>query len=179
MSKNTLNGNGAAQPNGHDSQPTDVVFNVHSVYLKDLSFEAPHTPEIFNEEWKPKIDFDLQMQSKMLSESEFIYEVVLHVTVTIKLGEGEQEKSALLIDLQQAGAFTIRNVPEAAVQQILATACSNVLFPYARETISNLATRGGFPQLVLPPINFDAMYAHHANTQAQADAGQLADQLVS
>ncbi len=151
----------------HDaaSGASTPVFNVHSIYVKDLSFEAPHSPQIFNIEWKPKIDFDLQMGSQILSEPESIYEVVLHVTVTIKLGEAAEEKPAFLIDIQQAGAFSVQNFTPEATQQLLATACATVLFPYAREAISNLATRGGFPQLVLPPINFDAMYEHHLKTR--------------
>lgn len=148
-----------------DAQATESVFNVHSFYVKDLSFEAPHSPEIFNKEWKPKIDFDLQMGSKILSEPESIYEVVLHVTVTIKIGEAAEEKPAFLIEIQQAGAFTVRNFTPEVTQQLLATECASVLFPYAREAVSNLATRGGFPQLVLPPINFDAMYEHHLKTR--------------
>lgn len=152
--------------NGKDSKEIRVpVLNVHSFYVKDLSFEAPHSPDIFNKAWHPKIDFDLQMGSKVLSESESVYEVVLHITVTIKLGEGAEEKSAFLIDIQQAGAFTIRDFEPEATQQLLATTCAAALFPYAREAISNLATRGGFPQLVLPPINFDAMYEHHLETR--------------
>jgi preprotein translocase subunit SecB len=153
--------------NGHDEKEQVPSFNVHSIYLKDLSFEAPHSPTVFHEEWKPKIDFDLQMGSQVLSEEEGIYEVVLHVTVTIKLGEGEQEKPAFLIDIQQAGAFSVHNLPKETLKQVLATTCATMLFPYARETISSLATRGGFPQLILPPVNFDAMYAHHMNTQAE------------
>lgn len=166
------NGTNGANPNGvHGSvmdSANDIAgpaFNVHSIYLKDLSFEAPNSPEIFNKDWKPKIDFDLQMGSQVLSETEGLYEVVLHITVTIKIGEGTEEKPAFLIDIQQAGAFTIQNLPEEVVKQVLATTCSTVLFPYAREAISNLATRGAFPQLVLPPINFDAMYAQHMTKQ--------------
>lgn len=152
--------------NGHDpKEATAPAFNVHSIYTKDLSFEAPHSPQIFNTEWKPKIDFDLQMGSQVLSEPESVYEVVLHVTVTIKLGEGTEEKPAFLIDIQQAGAFTVKNFTPDVTQQLLATTCATVLFPYAREAVSNLATRGGFPQLVLPPINFDAMYEHHLATR--------------
>jgi preprotein translocase subunit SecB len=152
--------------NEHDHKETTApVFNVHSFYVKDLSFEAPHSPEVFNKEWKPKIDFDLQMGSQVLSEPESIYEVVLHVTVTIKLGEAAEEKPAFLIDIKQAGAFTVRDFTPEVTQQLLATACATVLFPYAREAVSNLATRGGFPQFVLPPINFDAMYEHHLKTR--------------
>jgi len=155
--------------NGHDKKNEGPIFTTHSIYLKDLSFEAPHAPQIFHEEWKPKIDFDLQMASQVLSESEGLYEVVLHVTVGAKLGEKEQEKPAFVIDIQQAGAFTIKNIPEAALKEVLATTCPTMLFPFAREAVSNLATRGGFPQLILPPINFEAMYAHHL-AQASANA---------
>lgn len=160
--------------NGHDQKNEGPVFTAHSIYVKDVSFEAPHAPQVFNEEWKPKIDFDLQMGSSVLSEKEGVYEVMLHVTVTAKLGEGEQEKSAFLIEVQQAGAFTIQNIPAEALKEVLATTCPTVLFPYARETISSLATRGGFPQLVLPPINFEAMYAHHLETASKGEAGTAA-----
>jgi len=153
------------KPNGHDEKGSAPVFNVHSIYLKDLSFEAPHSPLIFNEEWKPKIDFDLQMASEALTGAEDLYEVVLHLTVTVKSGETAEAKSAFLIDVKQAGVFVLQNLPKEAITQILATTASAVLFPYARETISSLATRGGFPQLVLPPINFDAMYMNHLETQ--------------
>lgn len=157
---------GANVPAANESGKENV-FSVHNLYVKDLSFEAPHSPRIFNEEWKPNLDFDLQMASQVLSEPESIYEVVLHLTVNIKLGEKEQEKTVFLVEIKQAGAFTIKGFPEATLKQILATTCANILFPYAREAISNLATRGGFPQLVLPPINFEAMYAHHMATQSK------------
>lgn len=158
-----------AKINGHDNNEAAPIFNVHSVYLKDLSFEAPHSPLIFNQEWKPHVDFDLQMASELLSETDDLYEVVLHVTVTVKLGEGEAAKPAFLIDLKQAGAFTIKNLPEETIAQVLATTGSATIFPFARETISSLATRGGFPQLMLPPINFDAMYMNHLQGQSQSE----------
>lgn len=151
--------------NGHDAQKNEPQFAAHSIYLKDLSFEAPHLPEIYQEEWKPKIDFDLQMASKPISEAEGLYEVVLLITVTAKVGEDKAEKPAFLIEVQQAGAFTIKNLPQDAIKEILATTCPTILFPYGREAISNLVAKGGFPQLVLPPINFDAMYAQHLSEQ--------------
>ncbi len=158
------------QKNGQDHQEASPVFNVHSIYLKDLSFEAPHSPQVFNVEWKPRIDFDLQMNSQVLSEAESVHEVVLHITVTVKLGEKGKEQTAFLVEIKQAGAFLLQNFSDDAVKQILATTCPTVLFPYAREAASNLATRGGFPQLVLPPINFDAMYAKHlADTEKAAE----------
>lgn len=169
MNTNSLNGQGIPQ-NGHDSLD-GPLFSVHSIYLKDISFEAPNAPQIFQQAWKPKVDFDLQMGSQVLSEPEHIYEVVLHLTVTVKLGEGEQAQTAFVIDLQQAGAFTAKDFSEEALRQVLATTCPTLLFPYARETVSNMATRGGFPQLVLPPINFDRMYAQHLSGQTESTQG--------
>jgi len=157
----------AAKANGNDFHPQDPTFNVHSVYLKDLSFEAPHSPQVFQEEWKPKIDFDLQMGSVVLSEADSIYEVVLSVTVTAKLGEEKNEKTPFLIEVKQAGVFTVKNFSAEQLKQILATTCPTVLFPYVREAISSLATKGGFPQLILPPLNFDAMYAQHASVPSE------------
>jgi len=164
----------ATKTNGNDPHANDPTFNVHSVYLKDLSFEAPHSPQVFQEEWKPKIDFDLQMGSVALSEAESIYEVVLSVTVTAKLGEEKQEKTPFLIEVKQAGVFTVKNFSAEQLKQILATTCPTVLFPYVREAISSLATKGGFPQLILPPLNFDAMYAQHASTAASEHAATRA-----
>ena len=167
MSQNSNNPSSKlnGQANGQDPNSTGPVFNVHRIYTKDVSFEAPHSPGIFNVKWEPKVDFDLQMGSSVLSEAESLYEVVLHLTVTIKLGEGQEEKSAFLIEVQQAGAFTVKNLPEDDIKLVLATTSAAILFPYANEAISNLAMRGGFPQLILPPINFEAMYAHHLENQ--------------
>lgn len=160
-----------AKMNGADntnSQP-EGKFAVHNIYTKDVSFEAPDSPGVFNQEWKPHIDFDLQMATQELSKPEHIYEVVLHITVKVKLGEEKNAITAFLIEVKQAGAFTVQGFPEDTIKQILSTTCATLLFPYAREAISNLATRGGFPQLVLPPINFDAMYAHHLNNPTGAN----------
>lgn len=159
--------NTATQANGHDKGKKDPVFNVHTVFLKDLSFEAPSSPEIFNdkEEWKPNLDFNLTMGHNVLVEKDGVYEVIVHVTATMKLGEGKSEKTVFLIELQQAGVFTIQNLPDEVVKQILATTCPTILFPYAREMITSLASKGGFPQLIVPPINFDAMYADHRASQ--------------
>lgn len=152
--------------NGHDHKDEEgPVFTVNSIYVKDLSFEAPGSPQIFNEEWHPKLDFDLQMASNLLEKEEGIYEVVLHLTVNVILKE---EKSAFLIDVKQAGIFTIMGFEADIIKQILSTTCPTVLFPYARETISNLVQRGGFPQLILPPINFEGMYAEHMNAQNES-----------
>lgn len=155
---------GANDANGghdHDKAEDGPIFSVNSIYVKDVSFEAPRVPHVFNEEWQPKLDFDLQMASNVLSEEEGIYEVALHLTVTVTL----KDKPAFLIEVKQAGVFTALGFEPQDLKQILSTACPTVLFPYARETISNLVQRGGFPQLILPPINFDAMYAEQANSE--------------
>lgn len=129
-------------------------FAIQKIYLKDISFEAPHTPLVFTEKWAPNIDLQLSSASHNIDET--LYEVVLTVTVTAKLGD----KSAFLVEVQQAGIFTIQGVGE-NLGHILGSFCPNILFPFARETVADLVTRGGFPQLLLAPVNFDALYAQH------------------
>ncbi len=153
--------------NGHDQAPTGPVFTVNSVFIKDASFESPNAPKIFNAEWQPKVDFDLQMSQNVIQEEEGLFEVVIHLTSTVKLAD---DTVAFLIEVQQAGIFVVKGFDGEATKHILATACPTVLFPYARETVSNLVQRGGFPQLLLPPINFEAMYAQHLAQQPQGQA---------
>lgn len=149
----------AQEANGKDQGKEGPVFSVNSLYVKDVSFEAPRVPHVFQEEWQPKLDFDLQMSSKKLDEKQGdIYEVVVHLTVKVNL---KDDKPAFIVEVQQAGVFTVGGFPEDALKQILSTACPSVLYPYAREAVSNMVQRGGFPQLLLPPINFEAMYAQH------------------
>jgi preprotein translocase subunit SecB len=147
--------NASTSPSGQNQSDTPV-FSVNSIYIKDLSFESPNAPDIFNAEWQPKVDFDLQMATKVLNEAEGLHEVVIHITVTVKV---QEDTTAFLIDVQQAGIFIVHKFEEEVSNQILLITCPTVLFPYARETVSNLVQRGGFPQLLLPPINFEAMYA--------------------
>jgi preprotein translocase subunit SecB len=143
---------------------SEAIFTIHNVYLKDLSYEAPQAPHIFQAEWQPKLDFDMQTGSQLLNPEEGIHEVVLHFTVTVKLTD---DKVAFLIDIQQAGIFTIKGMTEEFTKRILGTACPTALFPYVREAVSNLVTRGGFPQLVLPMVNFDAMYEQYGKSGQQ------------
>lgn len=150
-----------AKANGR-ANTNEPVFNVNVIYVKDLSFESPNVPNIFNSEWMPKVDFDLQMGSNLIDEKEGLYEVLVHLTVTVKIKE---ETTAFLIEVKQAGIFVVKGFDAETTKHILSTACPTVLFPYARETVTNLVQRGGFPQLVLPPINFDAMYAQHLAEQ--------------
>lgn len=146
-------------------------FAIHKVYVKDVSFETPNSPDIFRGEWHPQVDIQLHSEAKRLESS--LYEVVLRVTVTTKL----QDKTAFLVEVHQAGIFGISGIPQAHLEPMLGSFCPNILFPYAREAVSDLVTRGGFPQLVLAPVNFDALYARHleearkANQQANETSG--------
>lgn len=135
-------------------------FAIQKIYLKDISFEAPHTPLIFTEKWAPNVDLQLSSTSQTVDEN--LYEVVLTVTVTAKLGD----KPAFLVEVQQAGIFTIQGVGE-NLGHVLGSFCPNILFPFAREAVADLVTRGGFPQLLLAPVNFDALYAEHLQRMQQ------------
>lgn len=169
-SPNKLNG-----LNGQDKSDQGPTFNVHNIYVKDLSLESPHSPEVFNDEWEPKVDFDLQLSNQCLSEPEAIHEVVMHLTVTVKL---KNEKTAFLIEVKQSGIFSIPGFPPEVLQQILGITCPGIIFPYARETITNTVMRAGFPQLLLPTINFEAMYAQQENAKKEAEADTRSDTVV-
>lgn len=127
-------------------------FAIQRIYVKDSSFEAPEAPGIFRENWEPKVNIDLHTASSVVEGN--IYEVILGVTVTVKIGE----KAAFLAEVKQAGIFTVGDFPEDQRKQLLGSFCPNILFPYAREALTSMVTRGGFPQLYLAPINFDAVY---------------------
>jgi len=146
-----------------DVQPP--VFEINRIYTKDLSFESPKSPAIFKQENKFSVDVTLDAKSTLL-EGDF-YEVILSVTVTAK--DDANKEVAYVAETKQAAIFTLKNFQDEQKKQILATVCANILFPYARETISNIINRGGFPQLYLAPVNFDALYAQQ---NAQASAGQ-------
>lgn len=149
-----------------DAQPP--VFEINRIYTKDLSFESPKSPGIFKQESKFAVDVTLDAKSTAL-EGDF-YEVTLSVTVTAK--EDANKEVAYIAETKQAGIFTVKNFADDQKKQILATVCANILFPYARETISNIINRGGFPQLYLAPVNFDALYTQQqAQQTTQAAAG--------
>ena len=141
---------------------TPVEFAIRRVYVKDVSFEAPTSPEIFAEEWSPDVDLQLHTAARQVAEHD--YEVALTVTATVKVGES----TAFLAEVVQAGVFTIVGIGEERLGPMLGAYCPNVLFPYAREGVSDLSVRGGFPQLVLAPVNFDALYLRHQQEQTTA-----------
>ncbi len=130
----------------------ETQFMIQRVYVKDLSFETKNTPAVFQQEWKPDLSLNLQIENKKLEAD--TYEVVLTVTTTVK----NQEETAFLVEVKQAGIFTIAGAPEAQLAHLLGSFCPSLLFPYAREAITSEVVRGSFPQLVLAPINFDAIY---------------------
>lgn len=137
------------------------TFAIQRIYVKDASFEAPNAPDIFRQEWKPEVNVDLQTKANKLED--IVYEVVLHLTVTVKIGE----KVAFLVEVHQAGIFSLKGFPQDQLSHILGSMCPNIIYPYARETISDLVIRGGFPQLLLAPVNFDALYMQHMEQRKQ------------
>lgn len=141
--------------------------SIQRVYTKDLSFEAPNSPQIFREDWNPTVDIQLANKATKLGED--VHEAVLTVTVTVRFGE----KTVYLAEVHQAGIFQISGFPEQFMSVMLATVCPNILFPFAREAICDLVVRGGFPQLLLAPVNFETLYAQEMQRQQeQAGAGQ-------
>jgi preprotein translocase subunit SecB len=135
---------------------------IQKLYVKDASFEAPNTPQIFTGEWKPSMDVKLENRATPLGSNH--HEVVLTVTATVQV----EDKTAYLAEVQQAGIFTIQGLPPQQLNVALATVCPNILFPFAREAVCDLVTRGGFPQLLLAPVNFDALYAQQMQQQQAA-----------
>ncbi len=127
-------------------------FEILRIYLKDVSFETPNSPEVFRQEFKPEVNLQLNTTVQELDEG--LFEVVLNLTVTSKEGD----KTGFLVEVQQAGIFRLTGFDEAQKSTMLGAYCPNTLYPFAREAVSDLVIKGGFPQLVLAPINFEALY---------------------
>ena len=144
--------NGAQEGLAKAQTPT---FTMQKIYLKDVSFESPGAPEVFMREWKPKAD--LRFDNKANQVSEGIFEVGITATVTVSV----EEKTAYLIEATQCGLFQIAGFSDEELKAQLATTCPAILFPYLREEVSSLAGKGGFPQMLLAPMNFDALYEQH------------------
>jgi preprotein translocase subunit SecB len=140
---------GMPLPNPAD---TGAVLALQNVYLKDCSYESPNGPRIEGN-WNPQINLDLQTSSTALGPE--VREVVLTVTVSAKHGEA----TIFLVEVKQAGLFVVRNLPDSDLKRAISTVCPGVLFPYARAAVSQLVSQGGFPQFLLPPVNFEALYA--------------------
>ncbi|OGS83114.1 MAG: protein-export chaperone SecB [Gallionellales bacterium GWA2_59_43] len=145
-------------------QNTQPLFNMEKLYVKDLSLEIPNAPQIFLERENPQIDVQLATQAASLEDG--LFEVSVTATVTAKIGE----KVMFLIEAKQAGIFQIRNIPLEEMEPIMAVMCPNILFPYLREVVSDVAVRAGFAPVLLNPINFEMLYQQQKQQQAQAAA---------
>ncbi|STY28403.1 protein-export protein SecB [Legionella wadsworthii] len=140
------------QTNQNQANPNETQFMIQRIYTKDLSFETPNTPAVFQQQWEPELNLELNTVHNKLEEN--VYEVVLTVTATVT----NKKATAFLVEVKQAGIFTIQGAPTNQLDHLLNSFCPNILFPYAREAITSQVIRGSFPQLVLAPINFDALY---------------------
>lgn len=148
-----------------DEKTTEKRLAISKIYLKDFSFESPQTPEVFRQsDWQPKTDLNLRSSHTMVEEG--LHEVLLTVTVEAK----SADKTIFLAELQQAGLFEISGYGEDELGAIVGSFCPNTLFPYVRETIASLIQKSGFPEFVLQPINFDALYVQSQQKKAAAQA---------
>jgi len=144
-----------------EQQPS---FQIEKIYVKDASLEIPGAPQVFLEAQGPQLEIQVRNESAQFADG--LYEVAVTVTVTAKAGD----KTLFLAEAAQAGIFSVRGVPQEDLEPLLAVACPTILYPYARETISDLVTRGGFPPVLLAPVSFEALYAQRMQQQ-QAAAG--------
>jgi len=152
-----------------EQENTEMSFQIQRIYTKDVSFEAPNAPQVFQKEWEPEVKLDLDTASTLLADD--VYEVVLRVTVTATVGED----TAFLCEVQQAGIFSVAGIDGNQMAHCLGAYCPNILFPYARECITSLVSRGTFPQLNLAPVNFDALFMNYLQQQSGEGAAPQQD----
>jgi preprotein translocase subunit SecB len=134
------------------SENNQPAFGIEKLYIKDASIEVPNAPQIFTDRTAPQVSVEIANAAQKLDEG--IFDVSIKVTVTAKVGD----KTAFLVEVAQAGIFVVRNMPEENMEPVLAVACPNILFPYAREAVSDMVTRAGFAPVLLNPVNFEALY---------------------
>jgi preprotein translocase subunit SecB len=147
------------------SEQAEKRFLIRKVYTQNISFESPNSPSIFAKEFEPQMDVNLNVESSKLEDT--VYHAMIRLTVTVKVGD----KTAFLCEVEQAGIFVLTGFDEGELSYMLGSQCPNALFPFAREAVSDLVVRGGFPQLLVDPVNFDALYANHMQ-QRQAQQSQ-------
>ena len=145
-----------------DEQQADRQFAIQRIYTKDISFESPNAPQVFISEWEPKINVDLSTEIQALSQDTI--QVVLTVNVVAK----HEEKTAFLVEVQQAGIFLAKGFSEEELGPLMGIGAPNALYPYAREVVSDLITRGSFPQFTLQPVNFEQMYAQQMASKKES-----------
>ena len=144
-----------------NEQPT---FQIEKIYVKDLSLEIPSAPRVFMQNEQPQLEVQIDNGSEQFADG--MFEVTVSVTVTARAGE----RTIFLAEAVQAGIFAVRNVPEADLEPLLAIGCPTIIYPYARETLSDLVTRGGFPPVLLAPVSFEALYAQRTRQQSGPDS---------
>ncbi len=147
-----------------ETPPQQPIFNIEKLYVKDLSLEIPHAPGIFLERENPHIDLQLHSQATPMEEG--LFEVTVTATITAKLAA--KDKVMFLIEAKQAGIFQVRNLPQGELEPVLGIVCPNILYPYLREVVSDVAVRAGFAPVLLNPINFDVLYQQQKQLQTQA-----------
>ncbi|MEI7574183.1 MAG: protein-export chaperone SecB [Methylotenera sp.] len=145
-----------------EEQAQQAGFSIEKIYVKDASLEIPNAPQIFTDRTQPQVGIELSNFAQQLEAN--VFEVAIKVTVTSKI----EDKTVFLVEVTQAGIFQIRNVPEENLEMIVGITCPNILFPYARETVSDLVVRAGFQPVLLNPINFEALFAQQKQQQAEA-----------
>lgn len=149
-----------------ENTQTRREIGLQKIYIKDMSFESPNTPQVFStRDWRPQTNLNLRTSHRVVNDN--LYEVVLTITVDAKL----EDQTTFLVELQQAGLFQVSGYEPAQLNAILGSFCPNNLFPYARQAIADAVQRGGFPEFLLQPIDFDALYAQSMQEQAK-QAGQ-------
>ncbi len=155
----------AQEDNNAAQEAQQPGFSIEKIYIKDASLEIPNAPQIFTDRTQPQVGIELSNFAQQIEEN--VFEVAIKVTVTSKI----EDKTVFLVEVTQAGIFQIRNVPEENIEMIVGITCPNILFPYARESVSDLVIRGGFQPVLLNPINFEALFAQQKQQQAeQADS---------
>ncbi|HIL92049.1 MAG TPA: protein-export chaperone SecB [Cycloclasticus sp.] len=137
-------------------------FAIQKLFVKDLSFESPNSPLVFTEKWEPTVDINLNSNAKKAPQD--LFEVSITVTVTVKNGD----KTAYLVEASQVGIFGVKGFSDEEIGPLLGSFCPSVLFPYLREVVSEIVTKGGFPPMLLNPVNFDALYAQHVQQNDDA-----------
>lgn len=157
-----------SEPVANGAEPTGPTFSVEKIYVKDVSYEAPGSPQVFNEQGQPALEMNLNQRVQRVADN--LFEVVLGVTLTCKLGE----KTIYLVETQQAGLFGLAGFDDQSLDGMLGVHCPGILYPYARQTISDLIQAGGFPPFLLQPINFEGLYTEGLRQRAAQQGGDLA-----
>jgi preprotein translocase subunit SecB len=156
----------AANPAAAPGAP-QANFQIEKIFVKDASLEIPHAPQVFTEQLQPQLE--VQIATAINRFAETLFEVAISATVTAKAGE----RTVFLVEAVQAGIFSIANVPQAELEPLLGIGCPTILFPYLRETVSDLVTRAGFPSILLAPVSFEALYLQQRQQQPQAGSGPI------